>query len=77
MALSNTAVPVYYGQFREEVLAGRIPVCREIAMQMNRIDERVKDPRFYYDDSAIDGFVKFCEDELTNEMESFLVIGPK
>ena len=65
MALSNTAVPVYYGQFREEVLAGRIPVCREIAMQMNRIDERVKDPRFYYDDSAIDGFVKFCENELT------------
>ena len=44
MALSNTAVPVYYGQFREEVLAGRIPVCREIAMQMNRIDERVKVP---------------------------------
>ena len=74
MALSNTAVPVYYGQFREEVLAGRIPVCREIAMQMNRIDERVKDPRFYYDDSAIGGFVKFCENELTLTDGSDLVL---
>ena len=74
MVLSNTAVPVYYGQFREEVLAGRIPVCREIAMQMNRIDERVKDPRFYYDDSAIDGFVKFCENELTLTDGSDLVL---
>ena len=74
MTLSNTAVPVYYGQFREEVLAGRIPVCREIAMQMNRIDERIKDPRFYYDDSAIDGFVKFCENELTLTDGSDLVL---
>ena len=74
MALSNTAVPVYYGQFREEVLAGRIPVCREIAMQMNRIDERIKDPRFYYDDSAIEGFVKFCENELTLTDGSDLVL---
>ena len=74
MALSNTAVPVYYGQFREEVLAGRIPVCREIAMLMNRIDERIKDPRFYYDDSAIDGFVKFCENELTLTDGSDLVL---
>ena len=74
MTLSNTAVPVYYGQFREEVLAGRIPVCREIAMQMNRIDERVKDPRFYYDDSAIEGFVKFCENELTLTDGSDLVL---
>ena len=74
MALSNTAVPVYYGQYREEVLAGRIPVCREIAMQMNRIDERVKDPRFYYDDSAIEGFVKFCENELTLTDGSDLVL---
>ena len=74
MALSNTAVPVYYGQFREEVIAGRIPVCREIAMQMNRIDERVKDPRFYYDDSAIEGFVKFCENELTLTDGSDLVL---
>ena len=74
MALSNTAVPVYYGQFREEVLAGRIPVCREIAMQMNRVDERIKDPRFYYDDSAIDGFVKFCENELTLTDGSDLVL---
>lgn len=74
MALSNTAVPVYYGQFRDDVLAGRIPVCREIAMQMNRIDERIKDPRFYYDDSAIDGFVKFCENELTLTDGSDLVL---
>ena len=57
MALSNTATPVYYGQFREKVLSGKIPVCREVAMEMNRIDELIDNPNYYYDDSAIDGFV--------------------
>ena len=63
--LSNTAVPKYYGEFRDKVLRGEIPVCKEISMQMNRIDERIADPRFYYDDRAIDGFIEFCETELT------------
>lgn len=63
--LSNTATPVYYGQFREAVLNGRIPVCREISLQMNRIDARIRDPRFYYDDKAVEGFIAFCENELT------------
>ena len=63
--LSNTATPIYYGRFREAVLRGEIPVCREIEMQMNRIDELIRNPKYYYDDTAIDGFVKFCENELT------------
>lgn len=65
MALSNTATPIYYGQFREAVLRGDIPVCREMSMQMNRIDEKIRNPNFYYDDKAIDGFVDYCESELT------------
>lgn len=65
MSLSNTATPRYYGQFREAVLAGRIPVCQEISMQMNRIDQRIQDPRYYYDDQAIEGYIQFCEGELT------------
>lgn len=63
--LSNTATPIYYGRFREAVLRGEIPVCREIEMQMNRIDELIRNPKYYYDDTAIDGFIKFCENELT------------
>lgn len=63
--LSNTAVPIYYGEFREKVLNGEIPVNREISMQMNRIDDRIADPRYYYDDEAINGYIKFCESELT------------
>lgn len=63
--LSNTATPLYYGEFRERVLRGEIPVCREISMQMNRIDERIANPAMYYDDSAIDGYIAFCETELT------------
>ena len=74
MALSNTATPVYYGQFREKVLSGKIPVCREVAMEMNRIDELIDNPNYYYDDSAIDGFVKFCEGELTLTDGSDLVL---
>ena len=65
MTLSNTATPKYYGEFREKVLAGEIPVCREISMEMNRIDKLIADPNMYYDDEAIDGWIKFCEAELT------------
>lgn len=65
MALSNTATPIYYGQFREAVLRGEIPVCREIAMEMNRIDDLIANPGIWYDDQAVNGFIKFCEKELT------------
>lgn len=65
MALSNTATPVYYDQFREAVLQGRIPVNKEISMEMNRIDDLIANPMYYYDDRAIDGFIAYCEDELT------------
>jgi len=65
MALSNRAVPFYYGQFREAVLRGDVPVNREIAMEMNRIDELIDNPHIYYDDKAVDGFILFCENELT------------
>lgn len=65
MALSNTAVPIYYGQFRDAVMRGEIPVCREIAMEMNRIDELILNPNIYYDDQAINGWIDFCETELT------------
>lgn len=63
--LSNTATPKYYGMFRDAVLRGDIPVNREVEMQMNRIDARINDPRYYYDDKAIEGFVKYVENELT------------
>lgn len=63
--LSNTAIPTYYGQFRDAVLAGQIPVSEEVSMQMNRIDYMITSPDYYYDDEAIDGFIKFCEQELT------------
>lgn len=65
MALSNTAVPIYYGQFRESVLRGEIPVNREISMEMNRIDALIDNPNVYYDDKAINGWIKYCENELT------------
>lgn len=65
MALSNTAVPIYYGKFRDAVLRGEIPVCKEIAMEMNRIDKLIENPRYYYDDEAVEGFIDFCENELT------------
>lgn len=63
--LSNTATPIYYGKFREAVVNGEIPICREIAMEMNRIEELIANPSIYYDDQAINGFVDFCETELT------------
>ena len=65
MALSNTAVPKYYGQFRDAVIRGDIPVCKEISMEMNRIDDLIANPGIWYDDQAIQGFVDYCENELT------------
>lgn len=65
MALSNTAVPKYYGLFRDAVIRGEIPVCREIAMEMERVDDLIANPGIYYDDEAIDGFIAYCESELT------------
>jgi phage terminase large subunit-like protein len=63
--MDNCAVPEQYGKFREAVLSGRIPVCQEIAMEMNRIDALIADPDYYYDAKKVDGFIKFCERELT------------
>lgn len=63
--LSNTATPIYYGMFRDAVLRGDIPVCREISMEMNRIDALIANPNIYYDDEAINGFILYCENELT------------
>ena len=65
MALSNTATPKYYGMFRERVMRGEIPVCEQISLEMNRIDDLIANPGIWYDDQAIDGFIKFCENELT------------
>ena len=65
MALSNTATPYYYGQFREAVMKGKIPVNREISMEMNRIDDLIRNPGIYYDPDAINGFIEYCEKELT------------
>jgi phage terminase large subunit-like protein len=65
LALSNTAVPFYYGQFRDAVLRGDIPVNREISMEMNRIDALIDNPNFWYDEDAVKGFILFCEKELT------------
>lgn len=65
MALSNTATPKYYGQFRDAVINGEIPVCKEISMEMNRIDDLIANPGIWYDDQAIQGFIDYCENELT------------
>ena len=65
MGLSNTAVPIYYGRFREAVLRGEIPVNREISQEMNRIDSLIANPNIYYDDQAVEGFIRYCEGELT------------
>ena len=65
MGLSNTATPYYYGKFREEVLKGNTPVCREISLEMNRIDSLIANRGIYYDESAVQGFIRFCETELT------------
>ena len=65
MALSNTATPKYYGMFRDAVLRGEIPVCETISMEMNRIDALIENPDYWYDDQAIQGFINYCENELT------------
>lgn len=65
MGLSNTATPRYYGEFRDKVLRGEIPVNREVALHMNRIDELIANPRYYYDEEVIEGYIRFCESELT------------
>lgn len=65
MGLSNTAVPVYYGQFRKDVINGKIPVCETVALEMNRIDDLIKSPGVYYDEEAVEGWIDFCESELT------------
>lgn len=65
MALSNTATPKYYGQFRDAVIRGEIPVCKEISMEMNRIDDLIANPGVWYDEDAVEGFIEFCEKELT------------
>lgn len=65
MALSNTAVPKYYGEFRDAVIRGEIPVCKEVSMQMNRIDQNIANPGIYYDPDPVEGFIRFCENELT------------
>src|SRR4029078_228822 len=65
MALSNTATPEYYGRFRDAVLRGEIPVNREISMEMNRIDALIANPNIFYDDQAVEGFIRFCEGEMT------------
>ena len=65
MALSNTAVPKYYGRFRDAVIAGQIPINQEVELQMNRIDALIDNPMYYYDDKAVEGFIAYCEEELT------------
>lgn len=65
MALSNTATPKYYGLFRDAVIRGEIPVCKEISMEMNRIDDLIANPGIWYDEDAVEGFIEYCENELT------------
>ena len=65
MALSNTATPKYYGEFRERVIRGEIPVCKEISLEMNRIDDLIANPGVFYDIDAVEGFIRYCENELT------------
>ena len=74
MALSNTAVPIYYGQFRDAVMCGEIPVCREVSMEMNRIDDLIRNPGIWYDDEAVNGFINYCNNELTLTDGSDLVL---
>ena len=65
MALSNTAVPKYYGRFRDAVIQGKIPVNKNVSMYMNIVDRRIEDPRYYYDPVPVEGWIKYCESELT------------
>lgn len=82
MALSNTAIPIYYGRFRDAVINGEIPVNKEVEMEMNRIDGLIANPGIFYDDKAVEGWIKFCENELTltdgsdlNLLDSFKLWG--
>lgn len=82
MALSNTAVPKYYSAFRDAVMKGEIPVCKEIAMEMDRIDDLIENPGIYYDDEKVEGWIAFCENELVltdgsplNLLDSFKLWG--
>ena len=82
MALSNTAVPKYYGRFRDAVIRGEIPECKQVSMEMNRIDALIASPKYYYDDKAVEGWIKFCENELVltdgsdlNLLDSFKLWG--
>lgn len=82
MALSNTAVPKYYGRFRDAVIRGELPVCKQVSMEMNRIDALIASPKYYYDDKAVEGWIKFCENELVltdgsdlNLLDSFKLWG--
>ena len=74
MALSNTATPRYYGQFRDAVIRGEIPICREIEMEMHRIDDLIADHRYYYDDEAVERWIRYCENELTLTDGSDLIL---
>lgn len=74
MALSNTATPRYYGQFRDAVIRGEIPICREIEMEMHRIDDLIADHRYYYDGEAVERWIRYCENELTLTDGSDLVL---
>lgn len=65
MALSNTAVPKYYGRFRDAIMRGEIPICKKIEMEMNRIDDLIANPGIYYDPDPVEGWIDFCEGELT------------
>lgn len=76
MALSNTAVPKYYGMFRDAVIRGEIPVCKEVSMQMNRIDYLIRSPNYYYDPAPVEGWIRFCENELTLTDGSNLTLLP-
>ena len=72
--LSNTAVPKYYGMFRDAVINGEIPVCETISLEMNRIDDLIANPGVYYDENAVEGYIRFCESELTLTDGSPLVL---
>lgn len=74
MALSNTATPRYYGQFRDAVIRGEIPICREIEMEMHRIDDLIADHRYYYDGEAVEKWIRYCENELTLTDGSDLIL---
>lgn len=76
MSLSNTATPIYYGEFRDAVLRGEIPICEQISMEMNRIDSLIENPGVFYDDQAINGFIEYCEAELTLTDGSALYLLP-